>query len=587
MRTATFAWLALVALCLTTPAVAQAQELDQLISSDTMFFARIENLDRTRERFEKSPLRAMWDDPAVAAFLKKPLEQWSKLMDEDKAESGLNVEEVLAVLSGSVSVAITGLDMPPADSEASPEPRVLMMADLGENVERARELIESTEETMVEKFRRFEEEFRGVTIVYLLPVNDDHSAKGLNEPTACYVLDGSTFLLATKLEDMRQVIAARDADSEESLANSELYRKMRARTGEQGDVFVYMGMKPLLAAMAKTVDGPDGEDGEAEFKRIFDGLGMGAMEAAAAQMRVGREGILTRMFLSAPGPKAGIMKILDGANSALTPPAFVPAEVTQASVMSLDIPGIWAEVFKVAESIQPGSTQMIKMTLEQMKAQTGIDFEADVIGSLGKEVAWYTPAKEKAPELDVNTGIMAAAMPQGVITVELTDKAKMEGVLNIAQMLTGGAMQIEDYLGWRIRTIQMGMPTTPAIVLMPDRLAFAMNVEDLHDIIRRQGKEVKGVNDLPEFARAMEYAPANRFFISFAQEAKSLHQSALLSSLNLADDSKEYVDMSLFPAEEVLAKYLGVGVTTMTNEEDGVSYVYFHAFPTSDSEEED
>jgi len=33
------------------------------------------------------------------------------------------------------------------------------------------------------------------------------------------------------------------------------------------------------------------------------------------------------------------------------------------------------------------------------------------------------------------------------------------------------------------------------------------------------------------------------------------------------------VDFSLFPSEEILAKYIGMNVGCMVNEEDGVSYV--------------
>jgi len=597
MRIPTILCLAFTACCLLTPVAAQAQELDRLVPPDSIFFLRIENLDRTRERFKQSPLHALWSDEAVTKFVAKPLEQWSKFITEQKDEYGVTLEDVVEVISGSLSIAVTSFEMGAEADGGALDVQMVGMAEFGENADRARELIEKIEEADSEKLRRFEEEFRGVTIVYHLPrEGEGEDGEAPTEPDACYVLDGATFYVASSLDSMRKLIAMRETEDAAVLADNEVYRKVCARTGEKADLLAYVAAQPMMAGFAKQfaegfAEGsgvaPEEEAGASEFRRILDALGLGAAEGAAFQARIGREGVEARMFLSSPGPKAGIMKFFSGANSALTLPAFVPEDIIQASTLILDIEGIWAEVYKVAEAMQPGSTQMMKMGVEQMKASTGIDFEADVIGSLGKEVTWYVRSNPDAPGLDFGGGGAVPSLPMAVVTVELTDKDKMEGVLNIAQMLSGGAMQVEEYIGWRIRTIQAGLPMTPAIALLPGRLAFAMNVEDLRDIIRRQGKEVKGANEMPGLARAMEYVPANRIMLSIAHEAKALHQSAIMNSLNMAGGENEVVDMALFPSEEVLTKYLGVGVTSMTNEEDGVSYVYFLSFPTNDSEDED
>jgi hypothetical protein len=111
--------------------------------------------------------------------------------------------------------------------------------------------------------------------------------------------------------------------------------------------------------------------------------------------------------------------------------------------------------------------------------------------------------------------------------------------------------------------------------VLPDRFVFALHLDDVKAILNRYGKDVKGIADRPEFARATEGLPAQRTMIDYADQARAIHQS--LSGMadllgGILGGGPAMLDKSLVPGVEVFQKYLDASASAMASEERAIYY---------------
>jgi hypothetical protein len=558
--------------------VAAAEPFDTQLPDSTFVYVSIENIARSKERFQGSPLEKLWKDEAMQAFLKKPLEKWDEEMKSIKEEAGVNIGDLLALVNGQIVFAIPKIEMDKNGELAEPEPVVLF--DIGENAAKVKEMIGTVEEGRFKEMgmRRLEEEFGGVTIVrYVNPnveiTDKDGNTRPGDGPVAWYV-DGSTFAVSPKADDLKFILRAKADTEAPKLASDEAYRRMRARLGENPEFFAYVGMKQRDKALAEV------QDMEAQVIRMA--MGLDQMEAIGLQSTLGRGGLTTNMFVSVPGEKSGMLRIFDAKNSPLNAPKWVPADATDVSTMILDLNSLLKEAKAIAAKMgQPGA---IEQTFEMVKG-FGIDLENDFFAALGKEMTFFQKAGGGQPA-NPAMGMMAGmGLGNFAMAIEIKDKAKMEGTLDKLGMLLqqwGFMVESEDYLEVKIRKINVMGMFEVAMVLLPDQFLFSMGTEMLKDVIRNYGKDVKGLADSEDYRRGMALVPEARTMMSFSQIAKSF-QGSIFGMLTTAQS--DVFEADKFPKPEVFEKYLDVAATAVVNEEGGIFYTYVVAFKESGSDD--
>ena len=557
-------------LCLLLAGVARAQGFDEMLPDSTVFYISVENYGRTQERWKTCPLSAFWNDEAVKAFTEQPLKKWSEWMDEARAESGITPEEVLGVVSGQVALAITSIT--PQEGKDD-KVAMVILADVGSNADKVKELISKAEAREAEKkeLGRQEEEFEGVTIVSYAPDSEEEGAE-----QSCWLLDGKLFAMSNDTANLKALLAQRGHPGEGTLSAREGYRKVRERLGGRGDLVAYVDGGNLFKALREGKDGP-GEEG----MKIMDALGLTAIQGAGLQLALEDQGIALNLHILMSGPKEGILKLFGGQNAGLSAPGWVPADAASWGAWVLDLNDLWDEAMKVADKIEAGSSMKVDGWLQSRKAQTGVDIKADLLGSLGDQLNFYTKVadpNEPGAFLPL-PGLGAMRMPRFGFAIQVKNhqafSAAVDGLL--AQALAGGMIQEETYLDSKLRSLQMGMPgMTPCFVVLPDQFLFAFNLDDLKEVVGRYGKEeLKGLADSGDYAKAMAGLPAQCNMLSYSDMAKGLSGSSWITTLNVM--GQNLFDKSRFPSLEVLKRYLGASTSVGINEEDGWFYgLYYH-----------
>jgi len=547
-------------------AVAAAQSFDRLLPESTVFYASIENASRTKERWGSSRLAALLKDEAMQAFLAKPRSAWAEWMTQLEKDEVFTPNDVLDLLSGQAAVAGVW-------PEGAKEPAVILLADVGENGEKLQELVKKVEKRLVDEKgdRRDEEEFRSVKIVRYAKA--DAAAGG---EAGAWFLDGKTFAMAETADVLKDLLVRRERGEEGTLASRELYRRTRGRLGARSaDLFLYVDAPNLV----KGITGNQLVD-ESRMK-IFAALGITAVEGLAAEFAIEPGGLALRVFIPVKGAKTGFLKLLDGKNSALVPPRYVPADALTAGAFTLDMPALWEEARKVMDRIRPGSSEAMDAQIAMVKQQTGVDIATDIIASLGSEIAYHTltPATAKT-ETGANSASFSMGAGRFVLSIQLKDRERFEGGLDKLLTAFGFATSTQDYLGVKLRKIPTPFGVEPTIAMLPDRLIFSMSADDVKDVVTRYGKETKGLLDREEMTKALADLPAERFVVSVEDTPKSLSaaSSSLAAMMSLfaagnAPQVADFVDFSLFPSADILAKYIGMNVGCVVNEEDGISYV--------------
>jgi hypothetical protein len=287
-------------------------------------------------------------------------------------------------------------------------------------------------------------------------------------------------------------------------------------------------------------------------------------------------------FLYAPGEKTGLMKLMDGANTALVPPKFVPEDAASAMTMAFDVQEIWAEAKRTIARVDEEMIQTLEMQLAGMKEQTGLDIEADLIGSFGKSMTFYqfTPEPSEEDEEPGPGGMGPMGMMGGrfVMALEVANAEKLNGALDTLLNMAPKPLETEEYLGVTINSMNV-MFAEIHFATAAGHLVIASSIDDLRAVIQTQGKEIKGLAGTEDFARGLTGLPESRSMVSFSDPRRSVGMiSDMMNQMGPMimmgnPEVAEWIDFSLFPPAEVLEKYMDVGGMVMVTEEDGVSLI--------------
>jgi hypothetical protein len=368
--------------------------------------------------------------------------------------------------------------------------------------------------------------------------------------------------------DVLKDMLARKERKEGTLAGRELYRNTRQRAGGRApDLLLYVDGVNLFTALRET-----GELSDKDMK-MASVLGLAALEALDLDFTIEPDSLVMRGFLGVTGPKTGLLKLLDGKNSALLPARYTPADALSAGAWALDLPALWEEVRKMLDGFREGTTAAIDERMKMVKEQMDVDIAADIIATLGAELTYHS-----MPPGDAAFG-PAAMIGRVALALELKERERFEGALDKLLAALGPIVATQDYLGTKLRTMLVAKGFQPGMTVLPDRLLLATNVDDAKEVVTRYGKEAKGFLDREDIAKAIAKLPPQRFVITVEDAPKSLSASMSMFANAMGmvgggqPDVMEVVDFSLFPSAEVLAKYLGISATCIVNEEDGVSLV--------------
>lgn len=170
-----------------------------------------------------------------------------------------------------------------------------------------------------------------------------------------------------------------------ALAADATFQAAMKQVDAKGVCVAYCNTQSLIA-MAQAASDPASQ---AQQKRLLASLGLDKLNQVAISGDFAGKDWGTRLFLAAPAPRKGLLKLVDGGPLSMDLLKLIPPSATFVSVGQLDLAALMDETRGSIKTFDPALVTQYDRTLAQMNKTAGADLRADLASSLGKEWAVY------------------------------------------------------------------------------------------------------------------------------------------------------------------------------------------------------
>lgn len=449
---------------------------------------------------------------------------------------------------------------------------------------------------------------------------------GKKEPAKNELVVGqfeSLLILGNSTKAAEKVVMRLTGSSVPALADQATYQANHAALFRNSPVYAWVNAKSfvelLMRAASQKKENPDAPN-PFDFKpeQIVSALGLNGLKSLAMTFQDSNEGELFQVFVGAPeASRQGLLKILAGDPNETMPPAFVPADAVKFQRWRIDGKKTWATIEKMLNDISPqmltGVNSLLDMANNVAKDKDpGFDIRKNLLGNLGNDVITY----EKPPRGKIAQEL---ASPPSIFLVGSPNPEQFAGalksVLVFLSQSSGTPPEEREFLGRKIYSVKLGAmamgmnggsggtPPTLHYSASGSYVAFSTDTALLEEYLRSGETQGKALRETPGLADAAQrvLGPGTCLFgyENQAETVKTLVEvlrkqtagtnDANNASLSLSTSGlgvggagqffKEWLDFSLLPPFEKIAKYFSFNVYGGGATTEGLSFKMFEPVP--------
>lgn len=429
------------------PALADAATtIDQIAPENSVVVMGVPNAAETMKRIEKTSLWALWQSDEMDEMRTQIMDMINEDMTGILEELGLD-EDVMVPPTGAVGFALYSGH----DDQGMVQPRMLGMADYGDNADKIQELLEAVSARAEEEgvIEIAEEDVRGRTVTSLMIIeeededdedfNDRPMGLPLPDPRQVladidgvyYVREGHMYLVSTALEGLEQALESIDdkGDVGTGFAEREDFKNIK---GKLGDVDVWGVM--LTRDLFSVIGGAQGMEMMVMMMMPVIDTVFGKIAGAGGGWRFDSDQAMVESVgvISMPSGKVGIPALFEKQTPRGDLPPFVGPDTVLYQSMNIEtseIPGLIRNIIQ--------STPMLQMQLGEQVPQIMAVVE-QICGSMGTKAHQFT-AVQRPMTIDSLPSIFA---------IECTEPESLESA--IAGLAPQLGLEPRDFLGHRI-----------------------------------------------------------------------------------------------------------------------------------------
>lgn len=547
----TIVTLALVWSTLTKPAPHAAD----LLPESTLVFLDIPDFSRSRDDFSKTELYALWEEPEVQAFLKKPLDTMRESPSHPGQDNGnaALVDFFMNTAQGEVFLGVTHVTILPSFNVG-----VVVGADAGRNKLQAIAGLYKLEGSLkkANPDGDFESKsYLGVkyTLWQITP-----------DLPICHAFFNSLVVFTLGEDTMRDMIASYTGQvpaNFKRLSTSPRFATVQQHASKDYHFLAYANVEQVLGLFGPLLAFSPQTSGV--FQKL-DG-----MDASAFSMTFVDHGVQDVGFLSysrnAPKPTPPTQQ----KTLALTSPDTLLYSVSSANLTTLYEEGMQA----LSQSGNTTITQSVAHFQQALRAH-GIHMQEDILQPIGPETAvigsWRTGAR----------------FPDVAFVAEITNEDKLRPALdNAMNVLKLSALGDDEKVPWdetesageKLRTVRIGAGLLAPTYTTTSQFFILANTPDYARELLTQVKASKptlaantayqdSIKRVPANGSSYGYADLRRLF-------EPLYAVARSYASQLGDI--EFVDLNKLPQTETISKHLFPFVSTTVSETGQVTSTSF------------
>lgn len=614
---------------------------EKLLPPDTLFVLSAPDWTKLREVYRKSPQSQFWDDPAMKPFREKFQTRWNEeFVKPLERELGVKFDDYNALLQGQLTFAVTQEDWQ-GKAKDDGEPAFLFLLDTKDKSELLKKNLatlrqkwsEAGKPIKTEKIRDLE--FLVVpmttndvpkTLKQFFPQHQEVEELGKetdqNERKSELVVgqSGSLLIVGSTVKAVEKVVARLAGGTAPTLADQADFEANRLALFRDAPVYAWFNAKTFVEVIVRALADKPNPDAPSPLPippvdKIISALGLGGIKSIALDYRDTGEGRMLEIFLAVPeAGRAGLTRLLALEARDSMPPAFIPADVVKFQRSRLDGQKAIATLEKMLGDVSPEALNtwnfLLKNGNEAAKQNDPeYDIRKNLFSNLGDDfIAFEKPGRGSSAE--------EKAAPRALYLIGSPNPdqlaAALKGLLVIVSPEAANP-QSREFLGKKIFSLKLPMMrrTAPGGTSVNTSLSYvassgyvAIGTDDamLEEFLRSSEGPGKALRDLPGLTEAAakiggqstgwfsyedEAAMMRLLFETLKQSAgdtNSATPSVLASAIPFASPEKklkDWLDFSLLPNFDAVAKYFGYTVCAGHTTVEGITFKFYSPTPAT------
>jgi hypothetical protein len=450
------------------------------------------------------------------------------------------------------------------------------------------------------------------------PAEEERSQVVIGQVESLLVLGNST-------KAVEKIVGRMTGALVPALAEQAAYQAQHAALLRDSPGYGWINLKAFVDSITRQFAASQGDNDAAnplamKPDKILAALGLSGLRTMAVAFQRAPDGASFQMALSVPeSSRQGLFKILAGVPKEATAPPFVPATAAKFQRWRLDGQQAWSTLEKACSDISPQLLTGLNFLLDTANAaakekDAGFDFKKSVVGNLGDDLITYEkPAKgSSAAELQSPPSLFLLGSPNAEQLA-----GSLKSLLSYFSQQSGTAIEEREFLGRKIYSVPLqalalpfagaaggSAPRSLNCAASGGYVAFSSDPAMVEEYLRSaesQGKALRETAGLAEAAQRVTGAGTSLFgYENQAETSRVWFEAARKGSVGAAGSGaggatgflppgvnvppavkafQDWMDFSLLPPFEKVAKYFHFSVYGVSANADGLTFKVFAPTP--------
>ena len=565
--------------------------LEALLPAETVLVMAAPDYATAKKHFKASASGQFWDSAEFKPFRKK-------LADGFEANVLAKIEEELAVdfdafeemASGPVALAVV------AGQAAGEEPALLLLLDAGRKSFALRRTLSQMERDWKKADRKVgETEIGGIDFT---TVSDPEGERQVHIGRV-----DAQLIVGTAVGQIEGVLARLGGGGGGTLAGNPAFAADHGTLRKDADFYLWANLGQVSPQLLDNA--PDGAELGIDFGEVFGSLGLDGLGTFAITYSERPDGAHSDVFVGLPEAKRrGLFGLLETRRADASPPAFVPASVGAFTRWRVDMGAAWNNLEKLLLEMSPDVANMVEFTVGLLgkDKDPNFDFKKSFLNNFGDDLILYQmPPKSKSLN-DLGSGPMVALVKSPSPAELIKGIGAVPGIL--PPPLNEAALEprkLGKHTAHSFGLMELPDPSTGELVasevlfaVKDGYLAVSTDADVMQGLLDGQAQPPLAKRDRLASAAAVVGGMDSGFF---AYQNDRVMMLSMMDTLRANADQFElifsmipmegldevslndWLDFSLLPAGEKIAKYFDVTVYGAETDARGVTLKMFSPRP--------
>ncbi len=616
------ALLLLLGTCLAMQAATPPPE--KLLPADTLAVLTVPDYAKARASTANVPASLLWADPAMKPFRDKLMGKLnSDVIAPLEREFGIKFSDYASLAQGQVTIAITQSGW---EGKPGQEPRFVLILDAKDKSDQLKTNLATLKKKWVDSGKQLRsEKIRDREFTTLIFMSDELSKtfnkvfpnpdegyetreapKPKKAPTKLEWTLGqsdSLLILSDSAQEVEKVLVRQAGGAAPTLSEQATFASSYGTYFRDSLGYGWVNLKTFVDIVVKSA-GDSGKPGSMNMEKIIKAVGLTAVENLSFNLQNSDEGAFVHFFLKVPeAGRQGIFKLISFERKDASVPSFVPADAVKFGRYRLDLQKVFATIETTLDQIEPQYANLLKTMIDLAGKDKDPDFDLrkQLIANLGDDIISYEklPRKQTVEDLESPPSLFLFSSPK--------PEQLASAIKAIASFLPSASsapkLKERDFLGRKVFSLTMNAMTKDGTrknksyhySASGGYVVVSSDVSMLEEYLR--GNSGKSLAETPGFAEAAQKVggmgtglfcyenqrETTRAALEILKKdsgnvANLFSSSPFAGRLGIGEDGgkfKEWIDFSLLPPFDQIAKYFYLSVWSGNMTADGMQIKIF------------